>query len=306
MKAWLNKKAWLNGEMVGWEETTVPLLSHSFSRGSAIFEVVDVVTTDKGPAFFGLPEHIDRFFNSAALTFMELPVTKDELKAAVLSVAKENGVRSGAAKFFAYYPLIEFAVTPANPRVDIAAFCLDYDLLGIRQELLSAPARVGISSFRKVHAETVPVHAKVVGNYVNAYLAKMEVKKRGYDDVIMLDTAGFVAEGATSNVFFVSGGDVKTPTLKSALPGITRHALIEIIRDMGYGMSEADIRPEELSTFDEAFYSGSVVKVQPILSIEGRTLGRSCPGPITCAVKERMTDAMRGKIDTYKKWLTVI
>jgi branched-chain amino acid aminotransferase len=299
-------KAWINGKMEEWDKATVPILSHSFSRGSAIFDVVDIASTAKGPALFGLSEHIDRFFNSAALTFMELPLTREELSAAVIGTAKENGVKNGAAKFFAYYPLIEFAVTPSNPKVDVAIFCLDYDLLGVNQEVLSAPARVGISSFRKIHGGTVPVHAKVAGNYVNAFLAKMEVKKKGYDNVIMLDTAGFVAEGATSNVFFVKDKKVKTPTLTSALPGVTRHALIELIRDMGYPMSETDIRPEELLEFDEAFYSGSVVKVQPIASIDGKDLTKPCPGAITCAVKEQMIKAMRGEIEKYTKWLTLI
>lgn len=299
-------KAWLNGEMVPWDTVTVPILSHSFSRGSAIFEVVDVVNTAKGPALFGLAGHIGRFFNSAALTFMELPITRDELAAAVISTAGQNGVTNGIAKFFAFYPLVEPTVIPTNPKVDVAIFCMDYDFFGLKPEERSKPARVGISSFRKIHGGTVPVHAKVVGNYVNAFLAKMEVKKKGYDDVIMLDTAGFVAEGATSNVFFVSDNKVKTPTLTSALPGITRHALIELIRDMGYGMSETDVRPEELLEFDEAFYSGSTVKVQPIASIDGKALKKPCPGPVTCAIKEQMDRAIRGEIDKYTKWLTLI
>jgi branched-chain amino acid aminotransferase len=299
-------KAWLNGQMVDWDKATVPLLSHSFSRGSAIFEVVDIVNTKNGPALFGLVEHIERFFGSASLTFMELPLPRRELTDAVIATAAENGVKNGTAKFFAYYPLVEFSVTPSNPQVDVAIFCLDYDLFGVRQDVLSAPVRAGISSFRKIHGGTVPVHAKVAGNYVNAFLAKMEVKKKGYDDVIMLDTAGFVAEGATSNVFFVAGDTVKTPTLASALPGVTRRALIEIIRDMGYTMIEADVRPEELLGFDEAFYSGSVVKVQPIASIDGKDLKRPCPGPVTCAVKERMNQAMHGEVDKYTKWLTLI
>jgi len=298
-------KAWLNGDMVDWDKTTVPILSHSFSRGSAIFEVVDIVNTVKGPALFGLTEHIERFFNSASLTFMELPLSRKELTDAVISTAAENGVKNGAAKFFAYYPLIEFSVTPANPKIDVAVFCLDYDLFGVKQEILSAPVRSGISSFRKIHGGTVPVHAKVVGNYVNAFLAKMEVKKKGYDDVIMLDTAGFVAEGATSNVFFVTGETIKTPTLTSALPGITRRALIEVVRDMGYTMNETDIRPEDLLGFDEAFYSGSIVKVQPIVSIDGKELKKKCPGPVTCAVKEQMNKVMRGEIEKYTKWLTL-
>jgi branched-chain amino acid aminotransferase len=299
-------KAWLNGEMVAWDTVTVPLLSHSFSRGSAIFEVVDVVTTIRGPALFGLTEHVDRFFNSAALTFMELPLTRRELIDAVIETAGQNGVTNGIAKFFAFYPLVEPTVIPTDPRVDIAIFCMDYEFFGLKPEERSKPARTGISSFRKIHGGTVPVHAKVVGNYVNAFLAKMEVKKKGYDDVIMLDTAGFVAEGATSNIFFVSDSKVKTPTLASALPGITRHALIEIIRDMGYDMKETDIRPEQLGEFDEAFYSGSTVKVQPIISIDDRKLNRPCPGPVTCAVKEQMNRTVRGEIEQYTKWLTLI
>ncbi len=299
-------KAWLNGEMVGWDKTTVPILSHSFSRGSAIFEVVDIVSTVKGPALFGLDEHIDRFFNSAALTFMEVPLAREDLRKAVIATAAENGVKNGAAKFFAHYPLIEFAATPSNPQVDVAIFCVDYDLFGVKQEVLSAPARAGISSFRKIHGGTVPVHAKVVGNYVNAFLAKMEVKKKGYDDVIMLDTAGFVAEGATSNVFFVADKTVRTPTLTSALPGITRRALIELIRDMGHPLVEADIKPDELFGFDEGFYSGSIVKVQPISSVDGKDFRKKCPGPVTCAVKEEMARAMRGEIEKYTKWLTPI
>lgn len=298
-------KAWLNGEMIDWDKATVPLLSHSFSRGSAIFEVVDIVSTKKGPALFGLSEHIERFFNSAALTFMALPLSRKELADAVVATASANGVKNGAAKFFAYYPLIEFSVIPTNPQVDVAIFCLDYDLFGVKQEVLSAPVKAGISSFRKIHGGTVPVHAKVVGNYVNSFLAKMEVKKKGYDDVIMLDTAGFVAEGATSNVFFVSDNTVVTPTLTSALPGITRHALIALIRDMGYTMKETDIRPDELLGFDEGFYSGSIVKVQPIASIDGKGLKKPCPGAVTCAVKERMNQAMRGEIEKYASWLTV-
>ncbi|MBN2223779.1 MAG: aminotransferase class IV [Deltaproteobacteria bacterium] len=299
-------KAWLNGEIVPWDRITVPLLSHSFSRGSAIFEVVDVVSTVRGPALFGLAEHIERFFNSATLTFMELPLTRRELIDAVISTARENGITNGIAKFFAFYPLVEPTVIPTDPRVDVAIFCMDYDFFGLKPEERSKPARVGISSFRKIHGGTVPVHAKVVGNYVNAFLAKMEVKKKGYDDVIMLDTAGFVAEGATSNVFFVSDNKVKTPTLTSALPGITRHALIELIRDMGYVMSETDIRPEQLHDFDEGFYSGSTVKVQPIVSIDGTDLKKPCPGPVTCAVKERMNQTVRGEIEQYIKWLTMI
>ncbi|MBN1880851.1 MAG: branched-chain-amino-acid transaminase [Deltaproteobacteria bacterium] len=299
-------KAWINGEFTGWDNATVPILSHSFGRGSAIFEVVDIVTTASGPAFFGLTEHIDRMYNTADLTFMTLPLTKDELTEAILSTARENNVKSGVCKFFAYYPLIEFNAVPQNPQVDVAVFCVDYDAYNIKQEELSKPVTVGISSFRKLHPDTVPVHAKVVGNYVSFFLAKMEMKKAGYDDVIMLDTRGYIAEGATSNVFFVRGGKLVTPTLDNILPGVTRRAVLTIARDTGYNVSETDISPEDLSDMDEAFFCGSLAKILPIKSIDGKAIGKACPGPVTCDLKERLTDMFSGKIPQYTDWLTHI
>jgi len=299
-------KAWINGELVGWDKATVPILSHSFSRGSAIFEVVDIVTTNSGSAFFGLTEHVDRLFNTADLTYMTLPIEKDALIEAILATARENGVKSGACKFFAYYPLIEFSALPQNPQVDVAVFCVDYDLFNVKQEEISAPVNVGVASFRKLHPDTVPVHAKVVGNYVNPFLAKMEMKKEGYDDVIMLDTRGYVAEGATSNVFFVKDNALITPTLDNILPGITRRAVLTIAKDMGYDVTETNILPEELTDMDEAFYCGTLVKIQPIRTIGGKTIGDACPGTVTCALKERVTEILTGDLEQYAHWLTYI
>lgn len=299
-------KAWLNGEFVDWDRTNVSLLSHSFSRGSAIFEVMDIVAAEKGPAYFGLTEHVRRFLRSARLSYMELPMTADELIQAHLEAARHNNVSMGLAKSYAYYPLIELTAIPENPQVDVAIFCVDFNLFGINQENFSAPVTTGISSFRKIHPETVPVHAKVVGNYVNAFLAKMEVKKKGYEDVIMMDTMGFVAEGATSNVFIVKEGRVLTPSLRSALPGITRSAAIEVLRDMGCVVEETDISPEELIGCEEAFYSGSVIRVQPIRSIDGKDLAASCPGPVTRAFQDRMKEFYAGRIEGFEKWFTYI
>ncbi|MEW6262014.1 MAG: aminotransferase class IV [Thermodesulfobacteriota bacterium] len=296
-------KAWVNGQFVEWDKANVSLLSHSFGRGSAIFEVLDIVETDNGPAFFGLNEHLDRFFNSARLTFMDLPLNREEIVRLLVETALTNNVTEGLLKFFAYYPLIELHATPANPQVDIAVFSVDFKLFGIKQADLSAPVAAGISTFRKLHPDTVPVAAKVVGNYVNACLAKMEVKKRGFEDVIMLDTRGFVAEGATANVFLVKEGKVLTPTLRCALAGVTRRTVLELLRDMDMEPVETDIRPDVLTSAEEAFYTASVIKVKPIKSIEGRPIGRSCPGPVTQAISDRLTEALRGRIDWFQKCL---
>jgi len=296
-------KAWLDGKLIDWSETNVSLLSHSFSRGSAIFEVVDIVKTVHGPAFFGLKEHVDRFFNSARLTFMDLPVSREELVDAVVQTARENHISFGATKFFAYYPEIEMRIIPSNPKVSIAVFCVDFGVFGITQEELSAPITAGISRFRKNHLEAVPVHAKATGNYVNSYLAQMEVMKRGYDEAILLDTTGFVAEGPSANIFFVDKDTVLTPYIRSALPGITRMAIMEALGEMKCPVKEKDIVSDDVMSFSEAFFSSSIVKIHPVRSIEKKAMGNACPGPVTAALIQKMQEVYSGKVSTFEKWM---
>jgi len=299
-------KVWLNGEFVDLEEANVSIFSHSFGRGSSVFEVFDIVSTEKGPAFFGLNQHIDRLFKSAELVYMNLPLNRDEIIKACIHTAKENNVSMGAAKLFAYYSGIEFTAVPQNPQVDIAIFCLDYNAFGIKQEDLSAPVDVGISSYKKYHPDTVPVHAKVAGNYVNAYLALMEVKKKGYEDVIIIDVFGNVAEGATSSLFMVKNGKIRTATLGNVLNGITRMAVIEAVKDMDMQIEETDIRSEELYDLDEAFYSVSLEHIKPIKSIEGKKIGSVCPGPITQKVIDVMNDLYSGNSEKSINWMIYI
>jgi branched-chain amino acid aminotransferase len=299
-------KAWVNGEYKHWEDVTVPVLSHGFGRGSAVFEVVDVISTEKGPAFIGLKEHVDRFFNSAKLMYMALPLSREEIIAACIETARVNSLKSGMAKFFAYYPAVELDVIPYHQNVDVAVFCLDFGPPKPGYKSMSDPVAACISSFRKIHPESVPVHAKATGNYVGGYLAKMKAKEQGFDDVILLDTMGFVAEGATSNVFFVKDRKIKTPTLRSVLPGINRMALIDIMRDTEFAVQETDIRPHELFECDEAFYTSSVAGIRPIKSIDGVLLGNEGPGPVTQAVVEKISDVYSGKIEKFQYWLTRI
>ena len=299
-------KAWLNGEFVDWNRTDVPLLSHSFSRGSAVFEVIDIPATKDGPAFFGAQGHVDRFFNSAQLIDMDLPLWPAELTGALVAAARENRGQEGACKFFAYYGDIELRPVPASPRVDMAIFCFDHSAFNVKQSALSAPVTVGIATRRKLHPDTVPVHAKVTGNYVNPFLAKVEVMKRGYEDVVMLDTRGYVAEGATANTFFVKDGTVLTPRLDNALPGITRTVVLEMLADMSVGIEEKDILPEEITRCDEAFFTGSLIRIKPIRSVEGHGMAAGCPGPVTAQLMALMADVYRGENEKFARWLTPI
>jgi len=298
--------AWVNGEYLEWDKVTVPLLSHSFGRGSAIFEVMNIVVTKEGPAYFGLNEHIDRFFNSANLLSMTIPLTKDSLVSALIETAKMNKIKQGFAKFFAYYPLFELGLIPENNAMEVAIFCFDWAFLKLTQKDFSAPVSVGISSWKKLHPKTVPVHAKVVGHYVNSYMAKTEVMKKGYEDVLMVDTSDRVAEGGYSNLFFVKNRELQTPTLENVLSGITRKVVLNLAEDMGITTKEKDIHRQEIELFDEAFYTHTFGKIQPIRSIEGKPLGNNCPGTTTNILIEKMKDVYAGKISKYRKWLTYI
>ena len=298
-------KAWFNGQLVEQDRILVSPLSQSFSRGTALFEVLEVVGSHRGPAIFGLAEHIARLFNSARLTFMELPadITPDALALAVRETALSNGITSGIVKIFAYYPVPEYACLPGDRTVDIAIFCATSQSLGAGNRSEKLQAKSCISSFRKIHPESVPVHAKTAGNYVNSFLALAEAKKRGCDEAILLDTMGFVAEGGTSNIFMVKDGVVKTPTLRSILPGITRMFILDILKG-SLACRESDITANELRSADEAFFSNSVERVMPVLSIDGSLLGASCPGPVTERIMAEILSVIEGRNSAFERWLT--
>ncbi len=299
-------KVWLNGELVGWDRANVPILSHSFSRGSAIFEVMDIVMTDRGPAYFGLNEHVERFYQSAEMVYMNLPYDQDELKEACLLCARENEVNRGGAKFYAYFPAMEFTEVPQNDQVDIAIFCLNFDLFGITQEELSKPVSAGISKYIKLHKDTMPIHAKVVGNYVNAYLAIMDVKARGYEDAILLDSTGHIAEGPAASLFFVREGKLVVPPLDNVLKGITRIAVEKLAQLIGIKVEICPINPNEIGSMEEAFYAVSLKKIVPIKDIDGRPLKKDCPGPVTQKIISSMDDVYSGRNVKFMKWLTMI
>ncbi|HNY65784.1 MAG TPA: aminotransferase class IV [Deltaproteobacteria bacterium] len=295
--------AWVDGAFIDCSQATVPILSHSFSRGSAVFEVMAVTTAARGPAFFCLEEHLDRFFFSAEQTYMKIPFTKERIREALLELARINGIRNGVAKFYAYYPDIELGTTPSG-RLSVAVFCIDYDRHGVKRGRPIEGVSVGISQYRKLHPQTTSVHAKVVGNYVNGYLARMEVKGRGFEEALMLDTCGTIAEAPTANIFLIRGTRIETPTIENVLPGITRRVIMRVLDDMGFPEQEAHIRPEDLPNYEEAFFSGTTNPVQPISQIEGTVF--TCPGPMTTEIRARMAAIMSGAEPRYEGLLTYI
>jgi branched-chain amino acid aminotransferase len=296
-------KAWIDGNLINCNDAKVSLLSHSFSRASAIFEVMAITPAKHGPAFFCLDEHLNRFYYSAESTYMSLALEKEELKKALIQTAQANSIQNGLAKFYAYYPDIELGTNSSN-HISVAIFCLDFAHMGTSPGDMNKPVSVGISRYRKLHPQTAPVHAKVVGNYVNGFLAKKEIKQKGYEEVLMLDTNGYVAEGPTSNIFFIQGNSIYTPTKENVLPGITRRVIMEVIENMGYPKNEKHILPEDMLHYDEAFFSGTLNTVQPIKSIEDKIF--KCPGALTTAIRDKMNEVLTGQLPQYEKFLTYV
>lgn len=300
-------KAWIDGQFVPAEQATVPILSHAVGRGSTIFEVMEVVEAPAGPALFRAGDHVARFARSAELMHMALPLGGGELVEAIRRTVRHNGISAGVVKLFGYYALPELGLIPARPRVSVAVFCFHLaDVLGGVPGSGHDPVAAALVAVRKLGGPAVRVHAKVAGHYVNAFLARVEAAAKGCDDAIMLDASGHVAEGPLANVFFVRDGVVTTPKADNVLLGITRSSVIEIAADARLDFAEADIPPEQALAADEAFYTGSVIRIKPIRSIDGRALGGGCPGPVTARIRAALNDAYEGRDPRYRKWLTAV
>jgi len=297
------RTVYVNGKMVPWEGATVHMMSHSFSRGSAIFEVLSLHETDDGPAVFRIDEHIDRFFRSAALLHMEMSLSKEDLHRAILETVKINGLRKGMIKAMAYYSQIAFEIIPPQTSLDLAIFAVDpvQDLEGM-SFALDQGTTVGVSRWRKLDPQTVPVEAKAAANYLNGMMARIDVRKRGFQDVIMLDSQGFIAEGGTESMFFVKDGRLMTPALGTVLQSITRKSVLRVAADMGIAAEERRFSASFLQEADEIFLSGTPFKVLPVRQVEGRKMA-PVPGPVTGRLMERMKDIVSGKIAAYGPWL---
>ena len=206
----------------------------------------------------------------------------------------------------AYWGQADYGLIPKTPRVDVAIFCYDFkDAFGISWDDFRKPIPAAVSSFRKLKSNAVPLHAKAAGHYVNAMLARWDAKQKGGSDAILLDDAGNLAEGPVSSVFVVRAGAVRTARLEYVLAGITRDSVIRVTRDLGIPFFEADIPAADLARVDEAFYSGTHTRVQPITAIDGRSLG-ACPGPVTARIQKAVEDAYDGKDRRYAAWLDYV
>jgi branched-chain amino acid aminotransferase len=294
------RKAWYNGRLIPWEHATVHILSHGFSRGSAIFEVFGVHPTAQGPAAFRMDLHFRRLFNTARLLGMELAQSAEELRQAVRETVQANGIDHGFIKMMAFYGEEAFAVLVPQAKLDLSVFAIPAGPdLGMDTE---KGVTACICKWRKLHPETVPVEAKSAANYLNGMLARQDALRRGFDLGIMLDTHGFVAEGSIESIFLVKDGVLRTPSLGCILPSVTRRSILEVARKEGIPVEEKSVRPEELLEADELFTSASPFKVLPIVRMADRILPQA-PGPVSTRLNRLMEEICGGRDSRFRHWL---
>jgi len=294
---------YVNGSFVKWTEATVHMMSHSFARGSTIFEVISFYETASGPAVFRLHDHIARLEKSALYLDMELPGDHEKLCHAVAETVRRNRLTKGVIKVVGYYPQFALDIQPPQKRLDLAVFALDpaVDVEGLGFSFEKGTT-AGISRWRKLDPETVPIEAKAAANYLNGMIARLDVQKRGLEDAILLDTQGFIAEGATESVFLVQHGRLMTPSLGTVLDSITRRSILQVARHFGIETLEGRLRPELLFEAEEIFFANTPFKVIPVSRIEDRRMP-DAPGPIQRKLWEALQRIAAGKEPAFADWL---
>jgi len=301
-----SKKIWLDGEMVDWEQAKVHVLTHALHYGTGYFEGIRCYALEDGrSAIFRLDEHIRRFFDSGHILGFPLPYTVDKIKQAIVDTVRVNGFKECYIRPLAFLGLKELGLyAPDNPvQVVIAAWRWGAYL---GEEGIKNGIRAKISSYTRHHVNVMMTKSKVSGNYINSVLAKHEVKKAGYDEAIMLDTEGYVAEASGENVFIVRERRVKTTPFTSILPGITRDSVLTIARDKGYQVQEERFTRDELYTADEAFLTGTAAEMTPIREVDNRKIGAGRPGPVTLDLQQAFFNVIKGQDKKYAGWLTYL
>jgi len=294
---------WYDGKLVPWREATTHVLTHSLHYGLAVFEGVRAYQTADGAAIFRLHDHTERLFNSARIFMMEMPYTREQLNEAQREVIRANGLASGYLRPLAFYGSEKMGVSPRGAKVHVSIAAWPWGAY-LGEEGLARGIRVKTSSYQRHHINVSMVRSKTAGHYVNSILANMEALNHGYDEALLLDTQGFVAEGAGENLFIVRDGRIYEPNMVSGLIGITRRTVIELAADLGYTVTQMPMTRDDVYLADEAFFTGTAAEVTPIRELDGRPIGPGRRGPITERLQSLFFDVVNGRHAKYRHWLT--
>lgn len=296
---------WFNGNLVEWRNAQTHVLTHTLHYGMGVFEGVRAYETQNGTAIFRLQDHTKRLFNSAKITGMHLPFTMEEINQAHIEVVKANKLASCYFRPMAFYGSNKLGVAPDQNDVQVIVAAWPWGAY-LGEEGMQKGIRVQISSFTRHHPNITMIKAKANGNYMNSIMANTEATRNGYDEAIMLDSNGFVAEGSGENIFIVNDGKLYTPALDAALDGITRRTVMVIAADMNLTVTEKHITRDEVYCADEVFFTGTAAEVTPIREVDGRVIGCGSRGTLTTEIQQRYFDIVHGKNTKYESWLTYI
>jgi len=294
----MDKTVWINGEFVPWSKANIHLLSHGFSRASAVFEVFGIHKSPGGIVAFRMGEHLKRLSRTCELLGMELRYSSAQIVNAVKETVRANCLQRGLVKILAYWSEEAIINLVLDTKLDLAVFAIPNNPgLGLD---INRPISACLSKWRKIHPETIPVEAKACANYLNGYLIRKDANSRGFDVGLAVGTDGFVAEGSIESVFIVKNGILKTPPSGRILFSISRLSILQVAKSIGIPTSEEALKPDDLYTADEIFTSHTGSKVLPVIRFEDRNL--YAPGPITLRLMQSMNNILNFSDDHFKDW----
>ncbi|HIO32541.1 MAG TPA: branched-chain amino acid transaminase [Candidatus Nitrosopelagicus sp.] len=299
-------KIWMNGKLVPFKDAKVHVLTHALHYSTAVFEGIRCYNTPNGSAIFRLPEHVDRLFNSAKLYGMKIRYTKKQIINAIIKTVKASGLKECYIRPIAYCGYGTMGLTPTLNKVDVSISCWEWKMGESKAGKFSG-AKCKISEWIRIDSRSQPMQSKCAANYSNAALARVEALKNGYDEAIMLNYSGKVAEGSAENIFIIKNGMIKTPPLDAdILNGITRDSVIQLIRSDGIKLIEKNITVNELLKADEVFMTGTAAEVKSVTKIDRTSIGKGKPGIITKTLQKSFMDIVMGKDQRFISWLRYI
>jgi len=296
---------WFDGEMVEWRDAKIHVLTHTLHYGMGVFEGLRAYKAEKGTAIFRLQAHTDRLFESAKIMNMDIPFDKDTLNQAQLAAVRDNNLESAYIRPMCFYGSEGMGLRADNLKVHVMIAAWEWGAY-LGQEALENGIRIRKSTFVKNDSHPSMYLAKANGNYINSMLALDEALSKGYDEALLLDSKGNVAEGSGENIFMVKDGVLYTPTLVASLNGITRNTIITLAKEQDYDVVETTMKIEQLYDADEVFFTGSAAEVTPIREIDDNIIGNGSRGPITEKLQTMYFDLVHGRLEIHPDWLNYV
>tara|TARA_B100000427_G_C15445864_1_gene567246 strand:- start:119 stop:1033 length:915 start_codon:yes stop_codon:yes gene_type:complete len=299
-------KIWMNGKLVPFKNAKVHVLTHALHYSTSIFEGIRCYDTPEGSAIFRLPEHVDRLFNSAKMYSMKMPYSKKKISDGIINTVKASKLKQCYIRPLAYYGYGTMGLTPTNNKVDVSISCWEWKMGESKAGKFSG-AKCKISKWIRIDSKSQPMQAKSASNYSNAALARMEALNSGYDEAIMLNNDGHVAEGSAENIFVVKNGKITTPPLDAdILNGITRDSAIKLLKSKKIKVVEDNLKIYDLLNADEVFMTGTAAEIKSVTRVDKTKIGNGKIGDVTKELQSLFMDTVMGKNKKFRSWLKFI